>query len=120
MIQPRRIDPTIRDYPEEFTVWALEGRSGRYLAIRDRRFPGRIPIRFFTSDYDASRVLEAILEVRPELADHGLITIQVRLIDALRKIAADKTPPRPDSYVVHTPSEVFDFISQLRQKVSGE
>jgi hypothetical protein len=119
MIQPRAIDPSVRDYPEEFTTWAIEGRSGRYLAIPDRRFPGRRPVRFFTSEYDASRVLGAILEARPELEDHGLETVHIRLIDALRRIAADKNVPRPDSYVVHTASEVYEIISQLKQKVSS-
>jgi hypothetical protein len=115
MIQPRALEVNADDFPPGFKAWAIQGRSGKYLAIADRRFPGRRPVRFFTSQYDASRVLDVIHEVRPELEMHKLVVVQVALHQALRQIIEDPRPPRADSYVVHPPTEVFEIISQLRQ-----
>jgi hypothetical protein len=36
----------------------------------------------------------------------------VKLLQALRSIAADKTPGHADSFVVHSPNEVFEFLHQ--------
>jgi hypothetical protein len=118
MIQPRSLDVSPEEFSSKYTVWAIQGRSGRYLAMPDYRFPGRRPIRFFTSKYDASRVLEAVLEVRPELSMHNLVPVDVLLLAALQKVAADKTLPRADSFVVHSSDEVYEFISQLKRKAA--
>jgi 2-methylcitrate dehydratase PrpD len=119
MIQPRSLDATLGEYSEEFRAWAIQGRSGRYLTVPDVRFPGRRTIRFFTSEYDARRVLDAVLEVRPELDVHKLETVEVRLLDALRRSAAQKTPPRAESFTVHSPGEVYEFVKQIKQRVAA-
>jgi hypothetical protein len=111
---------TLGEYDEDSRAWAIQGRSGRYLTVPDLRFPGRRTIRFFTTEYDAARVLDAVLEVRPELDVHKLVPVQVNLLEVLRRAAAEKTPPRADSFTVHTPGEVYDFIRQIRQKVTAE
>jgi hypothetical protein len=61
--------------------------------------------------------MEAVLEVRPELDVHKLVPTEVYVLEILRKASAEKTPPRADSFTVHTASEVYDFVKQLRQKV---
>jgi hypothetical protein len=119
MIQPRSLDLTLGEYDEDSRAWAIQARSGRYLTVPDVRFPGRRTVRFFTSEYDASRVLEAVLEIRPELDVHKLVPVQVRLLEALSRVAAEKTPPRADSFTVHSTSEVYDFVKQLRQKAAA-
>jgi hypothetical protein len=110
---------TLGEFDEDSRAWAIQGRSGRCLTIPDLRFPGRRTIRFFTSEYDANRVMEAVLEVRPELDVHKLIPVQVHLLEILRRAAAEKTPPRADSFTIHSTSEVYDFVKQIRQKVSS-
>ena len=117
MIQPRSLDMTLGEFDEDSRAWAIQGRSGRCLTIPDTRLPGRRTIRFFTSEYDANRVMEAVLEVRPELDVHKLVPTEVYVLEILRKASAEKTPPRADSFTVHTASEVYDFVKQLRQKV---
>ena len=116
MIQPQSLDVLLGEYTEQHKVWAIQGRSGKYLAIADQRFPGRRPVRFFTSEYDAVRVLETVLEVKPTLDKLGLEVVEVRLLQALRRVKTDRTPPKADSFVVNTPDEVYPIISQLRQR----
>ena len=114
MNKPLPLDTIIGEFSEEYQAWLLQsGVNGQYLVIPDHRFPGRKPIRFFMSELDASRVLEAILRAKPSLIESGLVPVQVRLQDALRKIAADKNPDHVDSFVVHSPNEVFEFIRGL-------
>ena len=119
MIQPRSLDMTLGEFDEDSRAWAIQGRSGRFLTVPDVRFPGRRTIRFFTTEYDAARVMDAVLEVRPELDVHKLIPIQVHILEALRRARAEKTPPRPDSFTIHTPGEVYDFIRQIKQRITA-
>jgi hypothetical protein len=116
MIQPQSLDVILGEYSEQHRVWAIQGRSGRYLAIPDFRFPGRRPVRFFTSQYDAARVMDTILEVRPVLEAQKLAVVEVLLLEALHKVKADKIPPHADSFVVNSPGEVYEILSQLKHK----
>jgi hypothetical protein len=119
MIQPQSLDVFLGEYSELQKVWAIQARSGRYLAIPDHRFPGRRPVRFFTTEYDAQRVIEAVLEVRPVLDALKLEVVEVLLLEALRSIKADKTPPRADSFVINSPDEVYAILRQLKLKPTG-
>jgi len=67
-------------------------RSGKYLTIPDNRFPGRRPVRFFMSRLDVNRVLTEVLKVNPSLAAENISPVSVKLLQALRSIAVDKTP----------------------------
>ena len=120
MIQPRSLDVTLGEFDEDSRAWAIQGRSGRYLTVPDLRFPGRRTIRFFTTQYDAARVMDAVLEVRPELDVHKLVPVEVRLLEALRHAVTEKTPPRAESFTIHTPSEVYDFVKQIKQRVTAD
>lgn len=119
MIQPQSLDVLLGEYSEHHRVWAILARSGRYLVVPDLRFPGRRPVRFFTSEYDAVRVMETVLELKPYLDVQKLEVVEVLLLEALRKTKAEKTLPRADSFVVNSPDEVYTIISQLRQKPSA-
>lgn len=118
MIQPRSLGSMLPDFPADYCVSAIQGKSGKYLAVPDHRFPGRRPIRFFTSGYDASRVLDTVLDIKPGLESEKLTVVEVRLKDALERISADKAPPQADSYVIYTHEEVFEFIHHLKQKAA--
>ena len=116
MIQPQSLDVLLGEYSEGHRVWAIQAWSGKFLVIADQRFPGRRPVRFFTSEYDAGRVRDAYLDAKPLMYKQKLEVVEVLLLEALRKIKADKTAPTADSFVLNTPDEVYPVISQLRQK----
>jgi hypothetical protein len=118
MIQPQSLDVILSEFSEQQTVWAIQGKSGRYLAIPDHRFPGRRPIRFLTTQYDADRLIASVLALRPELEKQHLVVVEVRLLDAIRKVSAEKTPALADSYVINTPGELSDLIGFLKAKAT--
>lgn len=62
------------------------------------------------SKLDAERFLSTVLGAKPELSGEGICPVRVKLLTALRSIAADKTPGHADSFVVHSPDEVFEFM----------
>ena len=116
MIQPQSLDVLLGEYSEQQRVWAIRAWSGKFLAIPDQRFPGRRPVRFFTSDYDARRVRDAFLEAKPLMYKQKFEVVEVLLLDALRNVKADKTPPIADSFVLISSDEVYPIISQLKQR----
>ena len=119
MIQPMSPDVVLREFSEEYMAWVIQANSGRYLVVPNNRFPGRRPIAFFKSRYDASRLLEEIMKMRPGLETQGLIEVEVRLIDTLRGIAADRSRAQADGFVILSPNEVSDLIRQFKQKTSS-
>ncbi|MGD0939681.1 MAG: hypothetical protein ABR905_08200 [Terracidiphilus sp.] len=116
MIQPQSLDVLLGEYSELHRVWAIRAWSGKFLVIADQRFPGRRPVRFFTSEYDAMRVRDAILEAKPMMFKQRFEIVEVPLLDALRKVKAEKTPPVADSFVLNTPDEVYPVIGQIKQR----
>jgi len=116
MIQPQSLDVLLGEYSEQQLVWAIRAWSGKYLSLPDQRFPGRRPVRFFTSEYDAMRVRDAVLEAKPMMFKMKFEIVEVPLLSALRKVKADKTPPIADSFVINTSDEVYPILSQLRQR----
>jgi hypothetical protein len=114
MTDPLPLDTVLGEFSEDYKAWVIQSKeNGQYLVIPDNRFPGRKPIRFFMSQMDASRVLEAVLRARPSLARYDLFPVEVRLYDALKGIAADSNPDHADCFVVHSPNEVFEFVRGL-------
>jgi hypothetical protein len=111
--QPLPLDTILGEFSEESEAWVLQSkRRGTYLTIPDHRFPGRQPVRFFMSRADADRMLAEVLKVNPSLSGEQITPVSVKILQALRNIAADKTPGHADSFVVHSPNEVFEFIHQ--------
>lgn len=111
MTEPLPLDTILAEFTEDYEAWVLQShKDGRYLVVPDSRFPGRQPIRFFMSKLDADRFLSVVLAANPALSQWELLPVQVKLLAALRGIASDKTPGHADSFVVHSPNEVFDFI----------
>ena len=60
--------------------------------------------------------LEAVLEAKPELGGANLKLIEVPLRDSLRRIALDDDPDHADSFVVHSPNEVYEFVASLKRR----
>ena len=113
MTQPLPLDTVLNEFSEDSDAWVLRSkRQGNFLVIPDHRFPGRRPVRFFMSKADAARMLAEVLKANPSLASESLTPVSVKLLQALRGIAADKTPGHADSFVIHSPNEVFEFLHQ--------
>lgn len=111
--QPLPLDTVLNEFSEDSEAWTLRSmRRGTYLVIPDHRFPGRHPIRFFLSRQDADRVLALVLRANPSLDADQIAPVSVKLLRALRSIAEDKTPGHADSFVVHSPNEVYEFIEE--------
>jgi hypothetical protein len=115
MIKPLDLDVVEGEFSEDYKAWTIRAKSGDYLEIPDNRFPGRHPIRFFMSEADAQRVLDAVLTVKPELGKAKLAPIQLPLLDPLRRIARDTNPNHIDSFVVHSPNEVYEFVASFKE-----
>lgn len=111
MTEPLPLDTVLSEFSEESVAWVVQGRNGRYLVIPDPRYPGRRPLRFFMSEEDADRVLAEVLKANPGLIAQQVTPRSVKLLAALRGIAADRTPGNADSFVVHSPNEVYEFGS---------
>ncbi|MGH8284707.1 MAG: hypothetical protein ACRETT_02955, partial [Steroidobacteraceae bacterium] len=106
MMQPLPLDTVLSEFSEQSEAWVLQSkRKGTYLTIPDNRFPGRRPVRFFMSREDADRMLAEVLKVNPSLTGERITPVSVKLLQALRSIAADKTPGHADSFVIHSPNE---------------
>ena len=113
MTQPLPLDTVLGEFSETSQAWVLQSkRQGTYLIVPDNRFPGRRPVRFLMSREDAERLLAEVLKAKPSLAGAQLAPVPVKLLAALRSIAADKTPGHADSFVVHSPNEVFEFLDR--------
>lgn len=98
------------DYSGPSLTVLQDVKSMKYLVIPHGRYPGRQPVHFFMSKSDAQSVLQEILEVSLEIGSRSVIPVKVKLLQACRSIAADKTPGNADSFVLHSPNEVFDFV----------
>lgn len=109
-MEPLSLEVLDGEVSEESKAWVIKGENGSFLIIPDNRFPGRRPIRFFMSEADASRVIREVTRAKPELAQQRLAPFEVFLRDSLRRIAKETHPERADSFVVHTPNEVYDFL----------
>jgi hypothetical protein len=118
MIRPLSLDVIEGEFSEEYEAWVIRGKNGKFLVIPDNRFPDRRPIRFFMSEADTVSVIDAVLQARPELTSQKLAPVHVRLLDSLRGIAKDSDPNNADSFVVHSPNEVYEFVNSLKARTT--
>jgi hypothetical protein len=111
--EPLDIDTILAELDDDARAWVLQDRaSGKYVIIPDDRYPGRKPVRFFRRREDAEALLIELLDVNPSLRHKEIYPTEVLLIPALRGIAADTNPENADSFVVHSPNEVFEFLRE--------
>jgi hypothetical protein len=114
MMEPLALDVIQEGFSEDYKAWVIQGKNGKYLVIPDNRFPNRKPIRFFMSQADADCVLKAVLRVNPSLVKRGLISVQVQLLESLRGLARKENPEHADSFLVHSPNEVYEFLGRVK------
>ena len=113
MTDPLSLDTIQSEFNEESEAWVLQDtNSKKYVTIPHPKYPGRNPLHFFMSRNDAEAVLQEILDVNRALRNRNIIATKVKLLQACRSIAADKTPDNADGFVVHPPNEVYEFLRQ--------
>lgn len=113
MTDPLSLETIIAEFNDDSEAWVLQDKkSKKYVTIPHPKYPGRNPIHFFLSKGDAERVLTEILEVNWPLKNREIFAVSVKLLKAVRSIAADKSAGNADGFVVHPPNEVFEFVCQ--------
>jgi hypothetical protein len=113
MTDPLSLETILAEFDEKAEAWVLQDRkTKKYVTIPHPKYPGRNPIHFFLSKEDAERVLAEILDVNWPLKNREIFAVSVKLLQAVRNIATDKTENNADGFVVHPPNEVFEFIRQ--------
>lgn len=111
MTEPLSLEAIQSVFSEDTEMWVLkEQSSGQYVAIPHPKYPGRRPLHFFMSRADAEAMLTEILDVNPGLRGKDIFPAKVKLLQAARSIAAKPVPGGIDSFVVHSPNEVYEFL----------
>src|SRR5947208_3333598 len=117
MTEPISLEVLEREFDDDKEVWVLrDTRSRKYVIVPDNRFPGRRPIRFFLRKEDANALLTAIREENATFRGRRIDAVKVKLLPSARQIAAAKNPDHADSFVVHSPNEVFEFVRTRARK----
>ena len=108
MTEPLSIETILAEFNDNSEAWVLQDKtSQKYVYIPHPKYPDRNPVHFFLSKADAERVLTEILEVNQNLRNRNILPVSVKLLKAIKSIAADKT----SGFVVHPPNEVFEFVN---------
>jgi hypothetical protein len=108
---PLSIEVLLSEFSEDDVAWVLQDlTSGKYVTVPDPQYPGRRPVRFFMCKTDAEDVLAAILKANESLRTENISPVQVKLKPALRSLAAENRTNVADSFVVHSPNEVYEFV----------
>lgn len=109
--QPISLDIIESEFSEHDCAWVLQDLVSReYVTIPDPNHPGRRPIRFFLSESDAKHLLRQVTKASKHLQGKRIRPVKVNLKTALRGIYIYKHDTFADSFVLHSPNEVFEFM----------
>ena len=112
MTEPISLDVLLREFNEDSEAWVLQDeKSKKYITIPHIKYPGKQTIHFFLSRKDAQALFLEIIEVNDNLKDLDIFPVKVKLLGAIRGIASDKNIGSADSFVVHSPNEVYEYLS---------
>jgi hypothetical protein len=110
-MQPLPIEEILSQFNEDDEAWVLQDLvSKKYVVIPDDRFHGKHPIRFFMRRSDAADLLAEVQAVNEKLRFEVIGEVSVKLLTAMRTIALTTNPYNADSFAVHTPQEVFEYL----------
>lgn len=114
MTEPYSLETILSEFSEDTEAWVLqEKKTGLYVTIPHQKHPGRNPIHFFLSKSDAQDLLVELLDVNEKLKNREIYPVMVKLIPAIKGIAAGSDNPwKADSFVVHSPNEVYEFMQR--------
>jgi hypothetical protein len=112
--KPLSLDVLESHFDDQKDAWVVQDqKSGRYVVAPDPRYPGRQPVRFFLRLEDAQAFADEVQRQNERLRSARLAAHKVKLMPSLRSIAADTDPTHANSFVVHSPNEVFWWLREL-------
>jgi hypothetical protein len=110
MTEPLSIETILAEFKEQDKAWVLKDvEVGKYVIIPHPSYPGHAIIHFFINPAQAEHVLKEIRKVNAKLRNRKIAAEEVKLLQAVRSIAADKTPRSADTYMVHPYDELWEF-----------
>lgn len=110
---PLKLDVILSEFDDNDDAWVLQDQdSMKYVIIPDIKNPGRKPVRFFMKKEDAESIFEEIKKENAYLKNKNIKPIKVKLKPSLKRIATDENPENADSFVVHGPVDVYEFIKE--------
>ena len=111
MTEPLSLDVILAEFDDNSEAWVLQDETSKqYVVIPHNKYPGRRPIHFFLRKEDAEALLMELNEENWYLKNKNIFPVKVKLIPAIKVIAADKNPDNADAFVVHSPNEVYEYI----------
>jgi hypothetical protein len=111
-MKPLDLD-TVTEFGEGYEAWTLTTqRVASTSRCQTLAIPDAIPSAFFMREADAQALLDRLVEVNPRIGSANVRPVKVRLLRAPCSIAADRTPGNADSFVVHSPNEVYDWLKE--------
>jgi hypothetical protein len=113
MTSPLELETILSEFDDKSEAWVLQdSESKKYVTIPDPRYPGKHPVRFFLRREDAESILVELLDQNPRLQGKDIFPIKVKLVPALKGIASDRKAGNADSFVVHSPNEVYEWLRE--------
>jgi hypothetical protein len=114
MIEPYSLQTILSEFSDDTEAWVLQEKAtGLYVTVPHPKYPSRNPIHFYLSKSDAQDVLVELLDVNKNLKNKEIYPVMVKLIPAIKGIAAGAGNPwNADGFVVHSPNEVFEFMQR--------
>jgi len=110
---PLKLDVILSEFNDNSEAWVLQDQdSKKYVIVPDDKYPGKKPIRFFMKREDAESFFKEIKKENIYLKNKFINAVKVKLKPALKNIAMNKNPNNADSFVVHGPVEVYEFIQE--------
>src|SRR5260221_10174330 len=111
--KPLPLDVLESHFDDQKDAWVVQDqKSGLYVVAPDPRYPGRHPIRFFLRPEDAQAFADEAQRQSERLRSAHLAPHKVKLLPSLRSIAADTDATHADSFVVHSPNEMFRWLRE--------
>jgi hypothetical protein len=108
---PLQLDRILSEFDDRTDTWVLQDvKSKKFLSIPDPRYPGKNPVRFFLRREDVEAVLNELLDETPGVQNKEIYAVKVKLLPALKGLAADNTPEHADSFVVHSRNEAYEWL----------
>lgn len=105
------LDVILSEFNDDAEAWVLQDQeSMKYVILPDINNPGRKPIRFYLKKEDAESIFNEIKNKNTELRNKSIKPIKVKLKPSLKSIAVDNNPENADSFVVHGPVEIYEFV----------
>jgi hypothetical protein len=106
MTQPLSIATILAEFKEKDKAWVLKDiEVCKYVMFPDPDYSSRPVIHVFLDRAQAEHVLKELRKANLKLRYRKIVAQEVELLEACKRIAADKTPGNAEHFVVHSYNE---------------